>query len=270
MPKISFLCVNFNNSEFTLKFCDSLRVQRGQGINFDFQCYIVDNSTSVPDALITENFSKNYSWINYIKAPTNLGYFGAFNFAFERIDVANNDYVVLCNNDLAIDENFCEIIFNKNYKSNIFAVCPDVLTKDGIHQNPHIETKIGWLRRFQFDIYFMNYYVARFMSWILGIVRPKKALRTMPLSACEVHMGIGACYVLTPTFLKRFKKLNYPHFLYGEEAYFSEQIHSVGGILWFDPDLLVHHAESASLSKVPKRISYEYSRSGYPSYRKLL
>lgn len=83
-------------------------------------------------------------------------------------------------------------------------------------------------------------------------------------------MGIGACYILSPEFLKIFNQLDYPHFLYGEEAYFSNQIHSSGGILWFDPDLVVHHAESATLSKVPKRTAYEFSKSGYPSYRRML
>ena len=83
-------------------------------------------------------------------------------------------------------------------------------------------------------------------------------------------MGIGACYILTRAFLERFKELHYPYFLYGEEAYFSNQIHTAGGILWFDPVLRVHHAESATLSKIPKRTAYEFARSGYPSYRKML
>ena len=151
-----------------------------------------------------------------------------------------------------------------------FSVCPDVVTFDGLHQNPHVLQRIGWLRRFQFDLYFSNYYVARLMSLILGIVRPVKVSPPQPVVGCEIHMGIGAIYVLTPEFLKRFNKLNFPHFLYGEEAYFSDQIHAVGGILWFDPDLRVSHAESATLSKVPKRTAYEFARSGYASYRKML
>jgi GT2 family glycosyltransferase len=83
-------------------------------------------------------------------------------------------------------------------------------------------------------------------------------------------MGVGACYVLTPEFFRQFKTLRYFFFLYGEEAYIADQIHSAGGLLLFDPDLRVDHAESAALSKVPNRTAYEYARKGYPDYRRLL
>jgi GT2 family glycosyltransferase len=149
-------------------------------------------------------------------------------------------------------------------------VCPDVITADGIHQNPHILKRISRFRRFQFDVYFSHYYISRLLILILRIIRPVRTSPSQPLEGCELHMGVGACYVLTSEFFKHFKQLNYPFFLCGEEAYIADQIHSVGGVLWFDPDLRVHHAESAALSQVPKRTVYEYSRKGYPDYRRLL
>lgn len=80
-------------------------------------------------------------------------------------------------------------------------------------------------------------------------------------------MGIGACYVLLPAFLKKYKSLVFPHFLYGEEAYLSRQVHERGGLLFYDPDLVVLHKESATLSKLPKRTTYEFGRDGYWHYR---
>ena len=80
-------------------------------------------------------------------------------------------------------------------------------------------------------------------------------------------MGIGACYVLLPSFLSRFRQLDFPHFLYGEEAYLTRQVHSAGGKLYYDPELKVQHKESATLSKLPKRTTYEFGRDGYWSYR---
>jgi GT2 family glycosyltransferase len=150
------------------------------------------------------------------------------------------------------------------------AVCPDVITADGLHQNPHILKRISSIRRFQFDMYFSNYWVARLLVLLLRFIRPVKASREQTGEAHEMHMGVGACYILTSRFLARFKQLNYPHFLYGEEAYISDQIHTAGGILWYDPALCVHHAESAALSKIPRREAYEYERVGYPNYRSLL
>lgn len=268
MLKIYFYCVNFNNASYTLKFLDSLSSQKGH--NFEFKCIVIDNSDDPTDSARLIDIPKKYEWMLYLKTPENLGYFGAFNYAFKVSIAPPESYVVICNNDLVVDNNFCLRLSQKNYSNDVFAVCPDVLTEDGFHQNPHVRYKIGWFRRFKLDCYNYHYYLARFLAAILYIIRPVKKSPALPEGGCEVHMGIGACYVLTPQFLKCFKCLNYPHFLYGEEAYFSDQIHSAQGILWFDPDLLVHHAESATLSKVPKRIAYEFSRSGYSLYRKLL
>lgn len=270
MKKIQFICVNFNNFEYTKKFCDSLLLQIGIQSSFSIGCVVVDNSCIEKDSSDLLSFCKIHNWIKYIKAPTNLGYFGGLNLGLASAEAESFDYVVIGNNDLEFDVNFCLCLSKKMYKTKIFSVCPDVVTVDGIHQNPHSLNPIGCIRRFQFDLYFSHYYVARLMSAILSFVRPVKKSKGQPFAECQLHLGIGAVYVLTPEFSRKFKTLNFPHFLYGEEAYFSEQIRSAGGIVWFDPDLKVKHAESASLSKVPKRTAYEFARSGYPSYRKFL
>jgi GT2 family glycosyltransferase len=270
MKVIQFICVNYNNSEYSIEFCESLRRQNGLADDFALKCMIIDNSTSIKDSNALREYSADCSWVSCIKASKNLGYFGGLNLGLSSLNTCDSDYIVVCNNDLVFESDFCKKLSSKTYNGNVFSVCPDVVTKDGIHQNPHVLNKISWSRKLQFDIYFSHYYVARLMSWVLSIIRPIKSSPSQQLTGCVVHMGIGACYVLTCEFLKRFKKLNYPHFLYGEEAYFSDQIHSAGGLLWFDPDLVVYHAESATLSKVPRRTAYEFSKSGYPSYRNML
>ena len=84
----------------------------------------------------------------------------------------------------------------------------------------------------------------------------------------NIHMGIGACYILPSVYFDFIKRLDYPFFLYGEEAFFSQQIHTAGGTLFYDSSLSVLHAESATLSKLPSRMTYEYARQGYPTYKK--
>lgn len=269
-PKIAFICVNFNNSGYTKKLCDSLIRQSGVGEQFFVDCVVVDNSTDVEDSAALFEIEKKYSWIRCLTPSQNLGYFGGLNYGLQAIDFEDYSFVVICNNDLFYEPSFCLELCRSGYGKNIFAVCPDVITKDGIHQNPHVLKRMGWARRFQLDIYFLHYYFAWTLLLILRVIRPVKSSPPQPTSPCEIHMGIGACYVLTRAFLDSFKKLYYPHFLYGEEAYFSDQIHSSGGVLLFDPVLRVHHAESASLSKIPRRATYEFARVGYPDYRKML
>lgn len=270
MHSLAFICVDYNGREHTEKMCESLRNQLGFGSKFSIHCIVVDNAASAANNLDLSDSLKKYGWVKYIQSPTNLGYFGGLNFGLQQIAASEFKYVVICNNDLIFENNFCSSLIEKKYAEKILSVCPDVITKDGIHQNPHNFKRISWLRRLQFDLHFSNYYVARLILLILQFLRPVKMSPPQPPVGCEIHMGVGACYVLTSEFLKRFKKLNFPHFLYAEEAYFSDQIHSSGGILWFDPDLRVYHAESASLSKIPKKTTYEFARTSYWGCRKFL
>jgi hypothetical protein len=181
------------------------------------------------------------------------------------------DFVVIGNNDLEFEPDFCQTLIAASPDPSVFAICPDEITADGIHKNPHLRHRMSRLRRLQLDVYFSHYYMARCLLFILGIVRPRKKSQAQPQGVgCELHMGHGACYVLTPEFLKRFKSLNYPHFLIGEEAYLADQIHSARGRLWYEPALRVHHAENGAIATVPKRAIYEFARSGYPDYRRLL
>lgn len=270
MKKIIFICVNFNNFTYTKILCDSLAQQWGKDSQFLIDCIVVDNSTDKEESLALSEFAEQYSWIKCLHASTNLGYFGGLNYGLQNAALDMYSHVVIGNNDLTYDPAFCQELCRADYGGSVYAVCPDVITKDGVHQNPHVLKKMGRWWRLQLDIYFLHYYFAWLLLTILRIIRPVKSSPPQPAIQCEIHMGIGACYILTRAFLERFKELHYPYFLYGEEAYFSNQIHTAGGILWFDPVLRVHHAESATLSKIPKRTAYEFARSGYPSYRKML
>ena len=270
MHKIAFVCVDYNGWSHTNKFCLSLAKQEGAGVDFSFCCVVVDNSENkINSKLLAESLSV-WDWVMYYPADVNLGYFGGLNFGLSKLDLSAWDFVVICNNDLEFATDFCRKIVQKSYSENILSICPDVVTSDGIHQNPHVLNRIGLMRRLKYDLYYSHYYFAWLLTLILNFFRPTKSSPPQPNDACEIHMGIGAIYVLTREFFRKFRKLNYSYFLYGEEAFLSEQIHSTGGILWFDPALRVSHAESAATSKIPKRTVYEFSRQGYSAYRKLL
>jgi GT2 family glycosyltransferase len=270
MEEIAFLCVNFNNAIESGRLLDSLARQEKQSAEFAVRCAIVDNSTSERAAAECEGVARRYSWATYVRSPGNLGYFGGLNYGMSAEAISNARYLVICNNDIQFESSFCARLVQNRYPPNIFAICPDVITADGIHQNPHILKRISRFRRLQFDVYFAHFYLSRLLILILKTIRPVKESPQQPEKGCELHMGVGACYVLTPEFLKRFDRLEYPFFLYGEEAYLANQIHSAGGLLWFDPNLRAYHSERASFSQLPNRTAYEFAREGYPDYRRLM
>jgi GT2 family glycosyltransferase len=272
MITIYFVVVNYNNFEYTKSLCHSLSLQAGTNKDFNAQCIIVNNSTDLNDTKKLSEYCQNISWLSIVSCPDNPGYFGGLNRGLERIADLKNKLVVIGNNDLEFDKDFCRNLIHTKYAKNIHVVCPCVITVDGYYQNPLVQQKISAFRRFQFDVYFSSYYIALLLGFIRTFSKDKrnKAIKKNALSPGELYMGIGACYVLLPGFFEHSSKLECPVFLYGEEAFLSHQVHSNDGILYFDPSLKTVHAESAALSKIPPRETYEYAKEGYPLYRLLL
>lgn len=270
MNRIEFVAVVYNNYIDTSDFIESINALRQSYV--DISCVIVDNSD---DAVVRERIDKLasiYGFLRVLRPPFNLGYFGAFNFYFAECAPSGSDVIVLCNNDLIFSIDFVENFRSTKYYDDIYVVCPDVVTLDGVHQNPHSLRRRSHLQILKFDLYFSAYSVA----CLLRIVQ--RGMRTLwkikrkrnPAPAGYLHMGVGACYILLPVFFSKFRKLDFPHFLYGEEVYLTNQVHSVGGKLYYDPELKVRHKESATLSKLPARTTYDFARKGYWSYRNLL
>ena len=270
--QIHFIVVNFNNCQYTVSLCESLSKQAGAFDQFDIECIVVDNSTDRNDSALLAEFAISYPWIEILNPGENIGYFGGLNYGLTQLEKSKKEGIVIIgNNDLEFQSDFCTKLLTQKYQDNVFVICPSVITPEGYNQNPHILEKISTFRRFQFDVYFSHYYFAIILLFVKSLFQRDQPKRNLSSdTAKELHMGIGACYVLTSNFLKYFYRLNCPTFLYGEEAFLSDQVHSRGGILYFDPSLVVLHAESATLSKIPKRKSYEYAKEGYPLYRKLM
>ncbi|MBU3602778.1 hypothetical protein [Polynucleobacter sp. AM-25C3] len=239
---------------------------------FFLECIIVDNSDHPEFFLQIKALENKFNFVKVIRPGVNTGYFGAFNFVFKNDLIDLNSLVVICNNDLVFNSLFCDCLLKSHYPKDVFVVCPDVVTTDGYHQNPHLVAPLSFMGRLKLDLYFSNYYLALCMISIYKIFNLSRFKRnhgkhiSVPM---YLHMGIGACYVLTRNFFSKFTELNYPYFLYGEEAFLSSQVHAAGGRLFYDPNLVVEHNESATLSKTPKKTAYKYARDGYCEYRRM-
>jgi GT2 family glycosyltransferase len=276
MKILCFICVNYNNSEYTAKMLHSIASQQFPVKTATISCIVVNNSNDPDDSLKLGDICSQYPWVRVIQSDDNLGYFGGLNLGLKEISSDKNDSVIICNNDLYFDEKFVHSFISTNYRENVYVVCPDVVTVDGDHQNPHHSKPISFFEKLRFDLYFSNYWfgvLMKFSSSLLKTLR-KKIVSTIKVNkseGCEINQGVGACYILTHKFFENCGyQLFFPWFLYGEEACLSWQIRSNGGISWFDPELIVQHDESSSTSKLPARKGYEMARTSYWGYRHLL
>lgn len=265
--KLAFICVNYNNSNITKDYISSvLKIKE----NYNIKIIIVDNNSENSDynnlSFLIKNL-KNED-IVLLKSNENLGYFKGLNLGIKwAIENGYDEYQVIGNNDIEFSTDFLTILENLIIKNDELILAPDVITSDGIHENPHVIKKMSSLRKLKYDIYFSNYYLARLITLFYSADRKPKSYDP---ERKLIYMGIGALYVLTPFFFKHYSKLWDEVFLYGEEAILAGQIDHVDGKIIYEPSLKCKHYESATTSKITTKNKYKIIQSSYKIYKKYL
>lgn len=237
--------------------------------DYDFDFIAVDNSLDDNEEFSLLEFSKTTKNFKALILDENEGYFSAINAGLSFVEISNYDYVIVGNNDLIFSSNFFDVLIGRKYTDDVYCVCPDVCTVDGFHQNPHVTNRFSFFRLIKMDIYYSNFIVAKLLSYLKNLFFPRKVAAKNNVQ-CVIHMGIGAIYILTRNFFLKNNSLYFPYFLYGEEAFLSNQIHTTNGVLLYDPDLIVTHLESATLSSLPNKRKYLLSKVSYKEYRSFL
>lgn len=269
--KVIFIAVNYNGSIDTIKFIESINnLTTNKSTNC--QVIIVDNNSSDADKQSIKDCISSFSYIQLLELNDNIGYFPAFNEGLAYIENDLQATVVLCNNDLIFEKDFLQNYLANTYNDDVFVVAPNVITLNGVHQNPHLISKISIKRKILNEIYFSHYYAAKLLKAIsgsLGKLR-KQNKKTNSKNSQYIHMGIGACYILRPVFFQHIKKLDDRIFLGGEEALLAGQLAKTPGKIYYDSSLIVHHAEGVSFSKMSTRWRYEISKKSYSIYKEYL
>ena len=265
--KVAFICVNYNNASISISYIENVRKIKS---NNNVKIIIVDNASKEGDYKILNNYIENLQddSVLLIKSKQNLGYFNGLNIGIKQaLTDGFNEYQIIGNNDIEFSSDFLEVLHIINLKENELILSPDVITNEGIHENPHVTEKISFLRWLKYEIYFSSYYVAWLITRIYSAERKPKIFDPQRK---YIHMGIGALYVLTPNFFLKFSELWDKVFLYGEEAILSGQIQSVNGKILYEPTLRCYHNESATTSKLTSESKYKIMKESYKIYKKYL
>lgn len=265
--KIAFVCVNYNNSRVTIDYILNVLAIKKE---YDVKIIVVDNASEETDFQNLNNYIidlKNENVI-LVKSDSNLGYFKGLNLGIKwALFNGYNQYQIVGNNDLEFFPDFLNNLEDLELKKNELIVSPDIITMDGIHENPHVINRMSFLRKLKYTIYFSNYHVAKLITEFYSAERKPKAFDP---ERKYIHMGNGALYVLTPNFFLYFDKLWDDVFLYGEEAILAGQVLSVDGKIVYEPLLKCNHNESATTSKMESKYKYKVVQSSYKIYKKYL
>ena len=268
---LGFVFTNYNNTNDTLNVIKS--INEIELLNKPI-IVVVDNNSKYEHVQALQCLKNEYKNLYIIFNKENLGYFGGLNIG---INFLNNNFkikhLVIGNNDLIFPRNFYKSIIAKEDVFLKFPVIsPNIITEDGLHQNPHVILKISKSRSFFHDLYFTNYNIAKIISKIAHISRfiTDRSDESEYRKSQPIYQGHGSCYILTPVFFKYFNQLLAPTFLMCEEYFLSYQLNEVNQNIFYESEIIVIHKCHASINNIPRREIWEISKKSHLIYRKYL
>ena len=274
--KVGFVFTNYNNSAYTRAAVASLR-QGGAGDQA--RVVIVDNQSNQDDVEALREIAREYPAVELILNPENVGYFKGLNVGIRRVREQRPelDHIVVGNNDLVFPANFVDAMWECRAVLDTHAVvAPDLVTRDGVHQNPHVLFPIGAGRKLVWDLYFLSYVAAVLIRSLASYTRPLTVRREnargsdLYRTPGPIEQAYGACYILGPVFFRHFDRLCAPTFIMEEEFFLNEQLNAIGQMVYYDPRLVVQHYNHATTSQFPSRRQWAIAREAHRVYKRYL
>jgi GT2 family glycosyltransferase len=267
--KFALVLVSYNSVDETVQM---IRSTYAISLSDSLDIVIVDNSESDSySSKIMSDLSgmpENVD-ISMYRSPNN-GYFAGLNYGLEKINPLAYDYIIIGNNDLVFPGHFFGNLQKAVLPDNTFAIAPDIISREGQHENPRYICKMSSARKIFYNIYYSNYIVARCLLFLANKLKFRRRGFANTKSSQCIHLSMGACYILLPLFFRHYSRLDDRVFLFGEEVLLSNQISSKDGCLYFVSGLVVHHDEHSSVSKLPRKSHYRIQQTSYKIYKEYL
>ncbi len=244
-PKVSFLTVNYKQTEVTMALVKSL-----ERISYpNWECVVVDNACENKDlqeALIGHDSFK------FISSKENLGFAGGNNLG---LDLCTGDYIFLINNDTEVPEGFLEPLIDfAESQENLGALSPKIRYFD----EPEKIQFAGCTE--------MNKVTIRNSGIGDGEIDRGQYDKAYPIPFCH-----GAALMVHRSVIEKVGLMRDDYFLYYEELDWCERIRQAGFQNWYFGNSYILHKESVSTGRnSPLKVYYLtrnrllFARRNYP------
>lgn len=238
MKKIGIITVLYNSEKVLKDFFDSLNMQTFK----NFTLYIVDNKSPDKSLELAEKLSKNADFSSVIiKNEANFGVAKGNNIGIKQALKDGCKYILLSNNDITLEQNTIEKLFNDAIKNKAMISIPKI------------------------------YYWGTNKIWCAGGNFTK-------LTGCTKHIGVleedvgqfdkprkteyaPTCFMLINCDVFHLVGLmDERYFVYFDDTDFIFRVNSKKIKIWYFPDSIVWHKESVSTGKGSPFSAYYFSR----------
>lgn len=269
--KYAFVCTNYNNSHFTegaveTLLANSIRPQR---------IIVVDNASGLDEQKALHRLAEKHAEVEVIFNRDNIGYSAGLNIGIRRASetCGDLDLLVIGNNDLEFPADFSEKLHSRlDELEEHFVVCPDILTIDGVRQNPHAIRPVSRLREVVFDLYYSSYLLGSAISSVARLTFPLTRRRDNDQHerAGYIYIGLGACYILSRKFMEEISEIPSHTFLLYEEFFLAHCLAERGQAFYYDPNIMVIHHDHGSVKSVGSRTMWSHGKQSHRKYRQYI
>ena len=238
MIKIAIIVLNWNQPQLTLDTIDSLK--KIKSISFKHKIFLIDNnSTDNSFQIFQKNFKSNPA-IEIIKNNKNLGYVGN-NVGIKKAIKDKFDYIVLLNNDVLVDPNFLEELY-QGAVSGYDIVGPKIYFAPGFeyHQDWYSKKDIGniiWSAGGQID--WNNVYGSN-----IGVDQVDQG--QFDKNNDQVDFLTGCCLMVNTKVFKKIGYLDEKYFMYLEDLDFCQKAKNANFKLSYIYKSKIWHVNSGS------------------------
>ncbi len=267
--KYVFICTNYNNSHYTGTAVDTLL--RGEAP--PALIVVVDNDSTKDQQDELRRLVSGQPNVELLFSEKNVGYFAGLNLGLHRARELepDADAYIVGNNDLEFPADFgTQLARRSDTIAERMVVAPNILTITGIRQNPHAIRPLSRLRGLVLDGYAASFHLARLLTHVAKLTHKVTRRKDVDSHHAEgfIFMGLGACYILSPRFIKRVGELPAEVFLMHEEFFLSRRISEEGEAIYYIPEIVVHHHDHGSIGVVSSRLIWGYWRDSHRLYRR--
>ena len=255
LMKIAYVVLHFMAVKETIECAESLLSLND--VNSESIIIIVDNCSPDNSFSVLKGKYANNNRVIIIHNDENLGYAKGNNVGYKYAKYeCKADVIVQINNDTLITQkDFNDILLKKIGLYKYYVIGPDIITKDGYHQNPvnkkHFkinETKKYRVKK-RIKMFFIMIGVDGWFSKNKDLVYRKDTL----VGDYENMFLHGACYIFTPKFIECYDGLDPRTFLFWEEDILMLKLKRENKPVLYTSDLMICHKEDASTDSYMKK-----------------
>ncbi|WP_099361274.1 glycosyltransferase family 2 protein [Fredinandcohnia onubensis] len=284
----SFVILHYQVHQDTIECIESIL----SNITYDnYNIVVVDNGSTNDSANQIDQRFKEEEKVYLIRNKENLGFAKGNNvgFMFAKKEL-KADFIIMINNDTIIEQkDFITRILEKHKQTNFNILGPDILTRDGVHQNPVrmkplTEEQIILERKKHRTKIILNKLGIEDLTLSIFRFIKKITKRTQEIisesSAWQhEHENVqlhGSCLIFDKVYIQKFNGLYSNTFMYVEEEILYYIAIKENLKILYTPSIKIFHKEDASTNSVYKKESkkrlfvYENNRKSLQELLKIM